>query len=249
MELNNLMKTALVTGASRGIGRETARIFAENKYNVIINYNKSVQQAINFEFMLKEKGFSAVAIKADVSNRNEVNEMVKKGIKLFESIDVLVNNAGIAGYSVFSDISEDDWDEMININLKGVFNCSQEVLKSMIKTKNGKIINLSSIWGMVGASCEVHYSTAKAGIIGFTKALAKEVGLSNIQVNCVAPGVIDTDMIDGFNLDEKKQLMEEIPMKRFGSPEEIAKLIYFIATNEASYLTGQVISPNGGYVI
>ncbi|MEN8904919.1 MAG: SDR family oxidoreductase [Clostridiales bacterium] len=243
------MKTILITGASRGIGKETAILFAKKRYNVIINYNKSGDEALKIKDELNNKGYSVRAIKADVSNRNEVNEMINEILNIFGSIDVLVNNAGIAGYSLFTEITENEWDNIINVNLKGLFNCTQEVLKIMIKNKKGKIINISSVWGIIGASCEVHYSASKAGVIGLTKALAKEVGLSGIQVNCIAPGVIETDMLNEFTDEDKKQILSEIPMNKFGGIEDISKLIYFLASEKSSYITGQVISPNGGFVI
>jgi 3-oxoacyl-[acyl-carrier protein] reductase len=175
--------------------------------------------------------------------------MVDFCIKKYAGLDILINNAGISQSKLFTDIEEHDWDEMININLKGVFNCAQSVLRYMLPRKRGKIINVSSVWGIVGASCEVHYSAAKAGVIGFTKALAKELGPSNIQVNCIAPGIIKTEMLDSYSPQELDDLKNSIPLMRLGRPEEIAACALFLASKDADYITGQVISPNGGFVI
>lgn len=242
-------KTDLITGASRGIGRETARLFAMNSYNVLINYNSSKEQAEQLCIELKKEGLSADTFKADVSVRSQVDGMVDYCIQKFNDIDVLVNNAGISKISVFGDIPETEWDDIISVNLKGVFNCCQSVLPRMLKNKKGRIINISSIWGMTGASCEVHYSAAKAGVIGFTKALAKELGPSNIQVNCVAPGIVETDMNTCLNDEVSKRLKETTPLMRFGTALEIARSILFLASEEASFFTEQVISPNGGFVV
>lgn len=242
-------KTVLITGASRGIGRETARLFAGNGYNVLINYNRSKHQAEELCGSLMKDGLSADTFKADVAIRSQVNEMVSYCMQKFNGLDVLVNNAGISGISVFGDISEIEWDEVIAVNLKGVFNCCQAVLHHMLKNKKGRIINVSSIWAMTGASCEVHYSAAKAGVIGLTKALAKELGPSNIQVNCIAPGIIETGMNSHINDKESASLKDSTPLMRFGTALEIAHGILFLASDEASFFTGQVISPNGGFVV
>lgn len=242
-------KTVLITGASRGIGRETARLFAINGYNVLINYNRSKLPADELCISLKKDGLSADTFKADVSIRTEVDKMTEHCIDKFGSIDVLVNNAGISRISVFGDISEKEWDEVMSVNLKGVFNCCQSVLPHMLNNKKGSIINVSSIWGMAGASCEVHYSAAKAGVIGLTKALAKELGPSNIKVNCVAPGIIKTDMVNSFSEKELNQLKEATPLMKLGESKDIAACMLFLASENADFITGQVISPNGGFVI
>ena len=174
--------------------------------------------------------------------------MVEMAYDKFGKIDVLINNAGICQYKLFTDINEDEWDQMINVHLKGMYNLSKAIVPRMIEEKKGKIINISSIWGMVGGSCEVSYSTAKAGMIGFTKALAKELGPSNIQVNAVAPGVIDTAM-NNFSENDMSYILEEIPMMRIGKTEEVAALVIFLASEGANYITGQIISPNGGMVV
>ncbi|MEE1050452.1 MAG: 3-oxoacyl-ACP reductase FabG [Clostridia bacterium] len=233
------MRNVLITGASRGIGAATARAFAERGDKVFINYNNSQEAA---EELAKETG--GVAIRADVSNANEVNAMFEK----IGSVDILINNAGISGFYMIDAMSDEEWKRMIDVNLNSVFYCTRAVLPQMINRKQGAIVNVSSMWGICGASCEVAYSTAKAGIIGFTKALAKEVGPSGIRVNCVAPGVIDTDMNKSLDEDAKKALCEETPLGRLGTPEEIAKAIVFLA-DENSFITGQILSPNGGLVI
>ena len=233
------MRNVLITGASRGIGAATARAFAERGDKVFINYNNSQEAA---EELAKETG--GVAIRADVSNANEVNAMFEK----IGSVDILINNAGISGFYMIDAMSDEEWKRMIDVNLNSVFYCTRAFLPQMINRKQGAIVNVSSMWGICGASCEVAYSTAKAGIIGFTKALAKEVGPSGIRVNCVAPGVIDTDMNKSLDEDAKKALCEETPLGRLGTPEEIAKAIVFLA-DENSFITGQILSPNGGLVI
>lgn len=245
--MNN--KTALITGSSRGIGRATAKLLANNGYNVLINYNKSEKEAMNLYNELKSQGCSVSIYKADVSNVNEVNSMVKFCIGQFGRIDVLVNNAGIAKDQLFTDITNEDWNEIMNVNLNSVFYTTQIALKYMIPEHSGKIINISSIWGLVGGSYEVHYSTSKAAIIGMSKALAKELGPSNIQVNCIAPGAIQTDMLSNVSNEILENLKDETPLMRLGTPEDIANCVLFLASDNSNFITGQVISPNGGFVI
>lgn len=244
-----MKKTVLITGASRGIGASMARLFAENGYNVIINYCNSKEDAQNLEKELFDKGLSAKAIKADVKDYAQVVDMIEEIHQLFGDIDVLINNAGIAQQKLFTDITEQDFDNMVNVNLKGVFNCTKAVLRNMINNKYGKIINISSMWGVVGASCEVHYSAVKAGVIGMTKALAKEVGPSGINVNCIAPGVINTQM--NSNLDEYtlNSLKEETPLGIIGEGEDIANLALFLASDKSKFITGQIITADGGLTI
>ncbi len=242
-------KTVLITGASRGIGSAIAKVFSENNYNVIINYLNSEKNALELEEEINEMGYSATAIKADVSDSKQVEEMIEKCVLKYGGVDVLVNNAGISEQKLFTDITEEQWDNMLNVHVKGTYNCCQSVLPYMLEKKQGKIINISSIWGITGASCEVHYSTAKAAIIGFTKALAKELGPSGIQVNCVAPGIIDTDMNTFLDTDETQTLIDATPLMRFGKPEEIAYAVLYLASKQANFITGQVLSPNGGFVI
>jgi len=242
-------KTVLVTGASRGIGKEIATLFAKNNYNVAINYYRNENDAENLCQHLQEQGCNVIKVQADVSNREQVEIMVNKVLHRFGNIDILVNNAGIAQQKLFTEISSSDWDKMFDVNVKGVFNCCQCVLRKMIQNKQGKIINISSIWGITGSSCEVHYSASKAAIIGLTKALAKEEGLSNIQVNCVAPGVIDTDMNSNLDSDAIQEIKEQTPLGIIGSPIDIAEVVLFLASHKANFITGQVISPNGGFLI
>lgn len=244
-----MKKTALITGATRGIGNEIAKTFAMDGYNVVINYLNSEEVAENLCRQLYEKGYNAMKVKADVSNREEVDMMIKAIHNKFGDVDVLVNNAGIAQQKLFTEISDLDWDRIFDVNVKGVFNCSQLVLPKMIQNKRGKIINISSMWGLTGASCEVHYSASKAAVIGLTKALAKEVGPSNIQVNCVAPGVINTDMNSDLDERDIEAIKEQTPLGKIGSAEDIAETVLFLASDKANFITGQIISPNGGMVI
>ena len=242
-------RTVLVTGASRGIGKAIATLFAENNYNVLINYNKSEEEAMNLYNNLKSKGYSVDVYKADVSKKEEVNMMINYCIGKFEKIDVLINNAGISKTNLFTDISYEEWDEVMATNLNGVFYTTKKALQYMIPEMSGKIINISSIWGMVGGSFEVHYSASKAAVIGMTKALAKELGPSNIQVNCIAPGVIQTDMLNNVSQETLEMLREETPLMKLGTVEDIAHTALFLASENANFITGQVISPNGGFVI
>ncbi|HBG7748131.1 TPA: SDR family oxidoreductase [Clostridioides difficile] len=242
-------KTVLITGGAIGIGKAMSKAFAKEGYNVLVNFNKSENEAKELYTILNEKNFSVKLFKADISNREDVEDMVDYCIKEFGGLDVLVNNAGVSQDKLFTDITDEDWDNMMNINLKGSFYCSQVALKYMISEKKGNIINISSIWGISGASCEVHYSITKAGIIGMTKALAKEVGPSNIRVNSIAPGVINTDMLSGYNEEDIDALVEETPLMRLGTPEDIANCAIFLASDKSNFITGQVISPNGGFVI
>lgn len=242
-------KTVLITGSSRGIGSDMAEKFAREGYNVLINYNKSKHKAEELCSKLLEEGFSVKVFKCDVSKRDEVESMFEYCIKEFGDLDVLINNAGVAKGMLFTDVTDEDWDNLMNVNLKGVFHCSQTALRHMISEKKGKIINISSIWGIAGGSFEVHYSASKAGIIGLTKALAKEVGPSNIQVNCIAPGAIVTDMLGQVDEDALEMFKEETPLMKLGRPEDISNCALFLASDKADFFTGQVLSPNGGVVI
>lgn len=244
-----MSKTVVITGASRGIGSECARLFARSGYNVVINYNNSEERATALCQELCSNGFSAVAIKADVSDSAQASALIDNTVKLFGGIDVLVNNAGIGEQRLITDVTDEIWDKMLGVNLSGVFYCTRQALPHMINKKSGRIINISSIWGICGASCEVHYSAAKAGVIGFTKALAKEVGPSGITVNCVAPGVIETEMNKALSKDDLDALREETPVGRLGTTADIAKAVLFLSEDSGSFITGQVISPNGGFVI
>ncbi len=244
-----MTKTVLITGSSRGIGRATAVTFAQNGYNVAVNYNKSSEVAEKLCYELKQYGVKAKAFQADVAEKSAVNEMVKQIEANFGKVSVLVNNAGIAEQALFSDISEEMWDRMFDVNVKGAYNCTQAVLPHMIHNKYGRIINISSIWGISGASCEVHYSASKSALIGFTKALAKEVGLSGITVNCVAPGVISTEMNGHLSEEIIDELKNETPLNIIGTPEDVAEAIFFLASDKANFITGQVLSVDGGFII
>ncbi|MHB8062896.1 MAG: elongation factor P 5-aminopentanone reductase [Ruminiclostridium sp.] len=244
-----MSKIVLVTGASRGIGYEIAKLFARKSYKVAINYYQNKKAALILLNELLEAGYSAMAVQADVSNKEQVDSMISLVNKQFGQIDVLVNNAGIAKQQLFTDISVQEWDNMFDVNVKGMFLCCQGVLPTMIKNKSGKIINISSIWGMTGASCEVLYSATKAAVIGLTKALAKELGPSYIQVNCVAPGVIDTDMNADLDQAAFEDLKEQTPLGVLGKCIDVAETVVFLASEKSNFITGQVISPNGGLLI
>lgn len=243
------MDTVLITGAATGIGRATALSFAADGYNVGVHYNKSEQAALSLCADIAQQGGRAMVVHADVSDAAQVRTMVQRVNEVFGHIDILVNNAGIAQSKLFTELAADDWDAMFDVNVKGVFHCCQSVLPGMISRKLGCIINVSSIWGLVGASCEVHYSAAKAAVIGLTKALAKEMGPSGIRVNAVAPGVIETDMIADLDNETREALKEETPLCRIGTAGDVAQTIRFLASEGAGFVTGQVISPNGGFVI
>ncbi|MBQ2775573.1 MAG: 3-oxoacyl-ACP reductase FabG [Clostridia bacterium] len=245
---NESKKNVLITGAAGGIGCVAALAFAKKGCNVVINYKTSKEKAEALADEINAMGVKALCIRADVSNRSEVNSMFDRIDKELGSIDILINNAGIAQQKMFCDITEDDFDSMFNITVKGAFNCTQAALSGMIHKKRGKIINISSMWGVCGASCEVHYSAAKAALIGMTKALARELAPSNIQVNCIAPGVIDTPMNVSLGEDTLNLLRQESPMGRFGTPEEVAALMTFLACGESDFITGQIIGIDGSFI-
>lgn len=234
----------LITGGSRGIGRACVKRFSEDGDKVVFIYRSSDDEARKVS---EETG--AFAVRADLSDAREASDAVKKAAELMGGIDVLVANAGIAQFSLFTDISDDDWRKMTDTNLSSVFYCAREAAKLMIHEKSGKIVTISSMWGLVGASCEVHYSAAKAGVIGMTKALAKELGPSGINVNCVCPGVIDTDMNAHLSAEDLNALCDETPLCRIGKPEEAADAVFFLASGNASFITGQVLSVDGGFAV
>lgn len=244
-----MSKTVLVTGASRGIGHAIAKHFAVNGYNVAINYNQNKKAAEDLLNELLQAQYSAMLVQADVSCKTQVDGMIDLIYRQFGDIDVLVNNAGIARQQLFTDISLQEWDEMFDVNVKGIFLCCQGVVPAMVRNKFGKIINISSIWGITGASCEVLYSATKSAVIGFTKALAKELGPSNIHVNCVAPGVIDTDMNSDLDQATIEDLKEQTPLGTIGRGSDVAEIVGFLASEKSNFITGQVISPNGGILI
>lgn len=244
-----MAKVALVTGASRGIGRATAEAFARAGYQVAANYCRSKEQIEQFSAQMEREGCAVIPVQADVSDPEQVERMVQTVQRQFGHIDVLVCNAGIARQGLLTDFSPADWRQMMAVNLDGTFYCCRSVLPGMIRRQSGCIITTSSIWGITGASCEVPYSAAKAGIIGLTRALAKEVGPSGIRVNCIAPGVIDTEMNGNLTPEVMAQLREETPLGTIGTPKQVANLALYLAGEGASFLTGQVISPNGGFLI
>ncbi len=244
-----MKETVLITGASRGIGRATAELFAQNGHPVIINYNHSRESAMALACSINTSGGRAIAIQADVSDRAQVERMFDEIQMEFGGVDILVNNAAVARQNLFTDIQYFEWRETFATNVDGMFHCTQLALKNMLHNHSGCIVNISSMWGQVGASCEVLYSATKAAVIGMTKALAKELGPSGIRVNCVAPGVIDTDMNSALSAEDMEMLREETPLMRIGSPQDVANAIYYLSSDNASFITGQIICPNGGYII
>ncbi len=242
--------TVLVTGSSRGIGAAIARAFAEKKYTVAINYNKNKESAGKLANELSESfGIRCAAFYGDVSDSASVRKMFEQIRAELGEVDALVNNAGISSQRLFTDITDEEWRQTLSTNLDGAFYCSREALPHMIRQKSGVIVNVSSMWGEVGASCEVHYSAAKAGLIGLTKALAKEVAPSGVRVNCVAPGVIMTDMMKSFDERTVEELRLETPLEKLGTPENVAAAVLFLAGDDSSFITGQILGVNGGMVI
>lgn len=242
-----MSKTVFITGGAKGIGAGCAEAFAKNGYNVAINYKTSVGAAEELKARLEAMGAGVLTLAGDCSNEKRVNEMIAETEKAFGKIDVLVNNAGISLIKLFTDTTEQDWDNIFSNNLKSAFLCSKAVCRGMINNGGGAIINISSMWGITGASCEVAYSASKAGMIGLTKALCKELSLSNIRVNCVCPGVIMTDMNASLGDDVLSGLTEEIPLSRLGTPEDVAEAVFFLA--EAKYVTGQILAADGGMTV
>lgn len=242
-------KTALITGASRGLGKAMARLFAAEGYSLVLNYHRSEEEAKRLAEELKREGTRVLVLQADVADRLQVDGMMQAALTAFGGIDVLVNNAGVTLWGQFQDVTEEEWDRLFAVNVKGVFHCCRAVLPAMLRAKSGKIINISSVWGMTGASCEAAYSASKAAVIGLTRALAKELGPSGIQVNCVAPGVIEAGMSKSFPEPVLCQLREETPLGMLGTPADVAGAVLFLASDRARFITGQVLSPNGGFVI
>ena len=242
-EKNISNKIAIVTGGARGIGKAIVTKLALNGYTVILDYNKSEKEA-----KIIEKEFKNIyAIKADVSNYEKVKKLVEFTINKFKKIDLLVNNAGIDLVSTINDTSIEDFDKILKNNLYSAFYTSKEISRYMIREKEGNIVNISSIWGIIGASCEMAYSVSKAGLDCMTKSLAKELGPSNIRVNSIAPGIIDTDMNNFLSLEEKNNIISEIPLQKIGQPSDVADTVLFLTNN--SYITGQIIQVNGGWNI
>jgi 3-oxoacyl-[acyl-carrier protein] reductase len=243
-----MAKTVAITGASKGIGAATARLFAAKGYNVIIGYNNSKSSAEELRAELTNSGYNVEICYVDITHSASADLFIQKTVSTFGGIDILVNNAGIAEQKLFTEITDEDWHKMISTNLSGAFYCCRAAAKYFIKKKDGCIINISSMWGETGASLEVHYSAAKAGVIGLTKALAKELGPSNIKVNCITPGVIDTDMNSNLDTKTLNSLAEETPLCKIGTPLDVAKAVVFLAEANG-FITGQILGVNGGMVI
>lgn len=241
------MRNIIITGGSRGIGKCLVENLAKDGNNVLLNYNQSEKQAKKIQADLRDEGIIIEIFKADVSKREEVRKMIEFALEKWGKVDVLINNAGIAKLQMFQDVTENDWNEIIDTNLKSAFYTIQEILPNMLHNKKGCIINISSIWGLVGASCESIYSVSKAGLDALTKSLAKELGPSNIRINSIAPGVIDTDMNSKIDEHIKNEIKSQTPLGKIGRPIDIYKCVKWIIEDE--FTTGQIISINGGYVI
>lgn len=237
---------ALVTGASRGIGKQIALKLAQNGMNIVINYVHDVKKAQETAREIEKYNVETLTVKADVSNAEDVKNMVNKVLDKFDSIDVLVNNAGITRDALLLRMKEEDFDRVIQVNLKGAYNCIKSVSKIMMKQRKGRIINISSVVGLIGNVGQINYAAAKAGLIGITKTAAKELAPRNITVNAVAPGMIKTEMTDKLSDKVKEDILKNIPLKRFGTTEDVANTVAFLASDEAAYITGQVINVNGG---
>lgn len=247
MELKG--KTALVTGASRGIGRAIALYLAELGAQVAVNYSSSEQRALEVVEAIKGKGGRAIAIKADVSNPQEVEAMFDRVLEEFGDLDILVNNAGITRDGLLIRMKQEDWDAVLDINLKGVYNCSKAAAKIMVRRRKGKIINISSVVGVAGNAGQANYAAAKAGVIGFSKAIARELAPRNIQVNVVAPGFIETDMTAALPETIRQEMLKQIPLGRYGDPMDVAYVVGFLASDKSQYITGQVIHVDGGMIM
>lgn len=242
-------KVALITGGSRGIGKAIAIKLASYKANIVINYTSNKEHALKVKEEIESYGVKSIAIKCDVSKSDEVNNMIEAVVKEFGQIDILVNNAGITRDGLLMRMKEEDFDSVIDINLKGVFNCTKSATKYMMKKRYGKIINISSVVGLIGNAGQANYCASKAGVIGLTKSSARELASRNINVNAIAPGFIDTDMTSVLNENLKETMLKNIPQNRFGSPEDVANLVLFLASDMSSYITGQIINVDGGMVM
>lgn len=238
------MKTVLITGGSRGIGRAMVELFSSNGYKVAFTYKNSESQA---KSLAERTG--ALAIYADSASESDVISAVKLAERQLGGIGCLINNAGVSSFSLFTDLTLEDWNNHLAVNLTGAFLYSKAVIPAMVARKSGRIINITSMWGITGSSCEVHYSTAKAGLIGMTKALAKELGPSGITVNAIAPGLIETDMNACLSDEDIQAIENDTPLMRIGSPSEVAKVALFLASEDASFITGEVMNVSGGYLI
>ncbi len=242
-------QTALITGASRGIGAAIATTLAKAGAKIAVNYLTQASKAQEIVSECELFGIHAIAVAGDVSKKNDVDHLFDETMHHLGPISILVNNAGKAQSNLLLDTSLEDFDDLLAVNLKGLFMCTKKALPTMLQAQQGRIINISSVWGMVGGSCEVAYSTTKGGVIAFTKALAKELGSTGITVNAVAPGAISTDMMSAYSEEDIQKIREETPLGRLGTPEDVAHSVLFLASPESSFLTGQIISPNGGLVI
>ena len=244
-------KVAIVTGSSRGIGAAIALKMAQQGANVVLNYHsdKSKKYIEDISKKIKEYGSKVIAVQADVSKLKDAKKLINEALNEFSKIDILVNNAGITSDNLLLRMKEEDWDKVMDVNLKGVFNCTKAVVKNMMKERQGKIINLTSVVGIRGNAGQANYSASKAGVIGFTKSIAQELAGRNITANAVAPGFITTDMTEGLSEKAKKELLNEIPLSRLGKGEDVAELVCFLASEKADYITGQVINVDGGMVM
>ncbi len=243
------MKTAVVTGGARGIGRAAAELLASRGYQVAVNYAHSEKEAESLCAALNVRGLSALRFKADVCDTAQVEEMFAAVNRRFGGVDALINNAGVSLDALVTDTDDEAFSRLMDTNMRGTFNCCRAALRYMIAAKSGAIINIASMWGLSGASCEAVYSASKAAVIGFTKALAKEVGPSGIRVNAVAPGFIETDMTRGYDAETKARFAQDTPLMRLGAPEDVARAAAFLCGGEASFITGQILSVDGGYGI
>jgi 3-oxoacyl-[acyl-carrier protein] reductase len=247
MDFSN--KVAIVTGGSRGIGKAIAKKLASFKANIVINYTSSETEALKVKEEIESLGVECMTVKCDVSKSEDVNNMVSEVMDRFGKVDILINNAGITKDALIMKMKEEDFDKVIDVNLKGVFNCTKAVTKPMMKQRNGKIVNMASVVGVMGNPGQANYCASKAGVIGFTKATAKELASRNININAVAPGFIETAMTDVLKDDVKESMLSAIPMKKFGTPEDIANLVIFLCSDMSTYITGQVVHVDGGMVM
>ena len=242
-------KNAIVTGGSRGIGKAIALELAQNGANIIINYTSNQEAAEKTVKEIQQLGVKALAICCDVRDADAIKKMIDRIEEDFDTIDILVNNAGITRDNLLLRMKEEEWQQVMDVNLKGVFLCTKAVIRKMIKQKQGRIINISSVVGVIGNAGQANYSASKAGVIGFTKSIAREVSTKGINVNAVAPGFIDTDMTAILSEDIKENLLNNIPLKRFGKPEDVANLVVFLSSDKSNYITGEVINVDGGMAI
>ena len=241
-------KVAMITGATRGIGKQIALTLANEGYNIVLNYRTENDELIQAKNEIESKNVKCLTVQGDVTNFEDCKQMIESAIKEFGKIDVLINNAGITKDMLLARMKEEDFKQVIDVNLVGTFNMTKNVISYMMKARNGKIINISSVVGIAGNAGQTNYSASKAGIIGFTKSLAKEVASRNILVNAVAPGFIETNMTDVLKQEVKDEIAKNIPLKRMGTPQDVANVVKFLASEDSSYITGQVISVDGGMI-